>query len=236
MISLAVIGSYPNAGSPSTTTKDAASRSSKEISEGHAMLVHAILPASRVNGPGLRCVVFVQGCTLDCPSCWNKLSHSFHGTEFAVEAIQAELVNCYRQYSFDGVTFSGGEPMQQAEDLAKLAEGLRSALPTLSFGMFTGYSEKELETGRYFTRHGADQHRRRTLWRSIRDQLDFAVMGRYNRLQPSHAPMRTSANQVLRLFSSRYSESEFGERTVEITIAADGLTRTTGFPTLGNPG
>jgi hypothetical protein len=46
--------------------------------------------------------------------------------------------------------------------------------------------------------------------------------------------MRTSANQVLTLFSSRYSESEFGEQTVEITIAADGLTRTTGFPTLGN--
>jgi anaerobic ribonucleoside-triphosphate reductase activating protein len=216
---------------------DAASRSSKEISEGHAMLVHAIMPASRVNGPGLRCVVFVQGCNLGCSECWNSYTHDFHGTEFAaVEAVQAELVSCYRQYSLEGVTFSGGEPMQQAEDLAKLVQCLRSALPTLSFGMFTGYSEKELETGQYFTRRGVDQDRRRTLWRSIRDQLDFAVMGRYNRLQPSHAPMRTSANQVLRLFSSRYSESEFGEQMVEITIAADGLTRTTGFPTLGNPG
>jgi hypothetical protein len=68
-----------------------------------------------------------------------------------------ELANYRRQYSFDGVTFSGGEPMQQAEDLAKLVQGLRSALPTLSFGMFTGYSEKELETGRYFTRHGVDR-------------------------------------------------------------------------------
>jgi organic radical activating enzyme len=154
----------------------------------------------------------------------------------AVEAIQAELVSCYRHYSLDGVTFSGGEPMQQAEDLAQLVQGLRSALPTLSFGMFTGYSERELETGRYFTRHGVDQDRRRTLWRSIRAQLDFAVMGRYNHLQPSPEPMRTSANQALRLFSSRYSASEFGEQTVEITIAADGLTRTTGFPTLGTPG
>jgi anaerobic ribonucleoside-triphosphate reductase activating protein len=154
----------------------------------------------------------------------------------AIEEIQAELANYHGEYSFDGVTLSGGEPMQQAEELSKLVQGLRSALPTLSFGMFTGYSEKELETGRYFTRHGADQHGRRTLWRSMRDQLDFAVMGRYNRLQPSHAPMRTSANQALRLFSSRYTESDFGEQTVEITIAADGLTRTTGFPTLGNPG
>jgi hypothetical protein len=47
--------------------------------------------------------------------------------------------------------------------------------------------------------------------------------------------MRTSANQVLRLFSGRYSESDFGEQTVEITIAANGFTHTTGFPTLGNP-
>jgi anaerobic ribonucleoside-triphosphate reductase activating protein len=125
--------------------------------------------------------------------------------------------------------------MQQADDLAELLQELRSALPTLSLGMFTGYSEKELETGRYFTRHGVDRDRRQALWRSIRGQLDFAVMGRFNRLQPSQAPMRTSANQVLRLFSGCYSESDFGEQTVEITIAANGLTRTTGFPTLGNP-
>jgi hypothetical protein len=39
----------------------------------------------------------------------------------AVEASQAELVKCYRQYSLDGVTFSS-EPMQQAEDLAKLVK------------------------------------------------------------------------------------------------------------------
>jgi anaerobic ribonucleoside-triphosphate reductase activating protein len=125
--------------------------------------------------------------------------------------------------------------MQQAEDLDVLLQGLRSALPTLSVGMFTGYSERELETGHFFTRHGVGQGQRRALWRSIRSHLDFAVMGRYDRLQPSDAPMRTSANQVLRPFSARHTEMDFSPQTVEITIAADGLTRTTGFPTLGNP-
>ena len=199
------------------------------------MLVHAIMPASRANGPGLRCVVFVQGCNLACPRCWNSRTHAFHGTEFAIAAILAEVAIRHRQYSLDGVTFSGGEPMQQAEDLDMLLQGLRSALPRLSVGMFTGYSEEELETGRYFTRRGVDQERRRALWRSIRSHLDFAVMGRYDRLQPSDAPMRTSANQALRLFSARHTEVDFSVQTVEITIAADGLTRTTGFPTLGNP-
>lgn len=199
------------------------------------MLFHAIMPASRANGPGLRCVVFVQGCSLDCPGCWNPLSHAFRGTEVAIDAVLAEVVGCHREHSLDGVTFSGGEPMQQAGDLAELLQGLRSALPTLSFGMFTGYSEKELETGLYFTRHGVDRDQRRALWRSIRGRLDFAVMGRYDRRRPSHAPMRTSANQVLRLFTGRYAEGDFGEQTVEITIASDGLTQITGFPTLGNP-
>jgi anaerobic ribonucleoside-triphosphate reductase activating protein len=199
------------------------------------MLVHTIMPATRANGPGLRCVVFVQGCNLGCPGCWNFWGHTFRGAEFAVETILAEVVNRHRQYSFDSVTFSGGEPMQQADDLAELLQGLRSALPRLSVGMFTGYSEEELETGRYFTRRGVDQDQRLALWRSIRSQLDFAVMGRYDRLQPSDAPMRTSANQALRLFSTRHTEMDFSVQTVEITIAADGLTRTTGFPTLGNP-
>ena len=199
------------------------------------MLVHAIMPASRVNGPGLRCVVFVQGCNLACPGCWNLRTHAFHGTEFAVGTIFAEVVNRHRQYALDGVTFSGGEPMQQADDLAALLQGLRSALPTLSIGMFTGYSEEELETGHFFTRHGVGQGQRRALWRSIRSHLDFAVMGRYDRLQPSDAPMRTSANQVLRPFGARHTEMDFSVQTVEITIAADGLTRTTGFPTLGDP-
>ena len=199
------------------------------------MLVHTIMPASRANGPGLRCVVFVQGCNLGCPGCWNPWGHTFRGAEFAVETILAEVVNRHRQYSFDGATFSGGEPMQQAEDLDMLLQGLRSTLPTLSIGMFTGYSEEEIESGRFFTRQGVDEDQRRALWRSIRSQLDFAVMGRYERLQPSDAPMRTSANQVLRLFSARHTEMDFSPQTVEITIAADGLTQTTGFPTLGNP-
>lgn len=106
----------------------------------------------------------------------------FYDSRHTVETILAEVVNRHRQYSLDGVTFSGGEPMQQAEDLDMLLQSLRSALPRLSVGMFTGYSEEELETGRFFTRHGVGQDQRRALWRSIRSQLDFAVMGRYDRL------------------------------------------------------
>ena len=43
----------------------------------------------------------------------------------AIEAVLAEVVECHREHSLDGVTFSGGEPMQQARDLAELLQGLR---------------------------------------------------------------------------------------------------------------
>ena len=92
------------------------------------MLVHTIMPASRANGPGLRCVVFVRGCNLGCPGCWNLWGHAFRGPEFAVETVLAEVVIRHRQYSLDGITFSGGEPMQQADDLAALLQGLRSEI------------------------------------------------------------------------------------------------------------
>ena len=199
------------------------------------MLLHAFVPATRANGPGLRAAIYFQGCTLNCSNCWNKTTHKLEGQDVAVRDVAQRFEEARRLEMLEGVTFSGGEPMQQAGDIAELLRGVCSTLPTLSIGMFTGYSEKELETGHYFTRHGIDRDRRRTLWRSIRGQLDFAVMGRFNRHQPSDAPMRTSANQALRLFSGRYSEGDFYEQTVEITIAADGLARTTGFPTLGNP-
>ena len=48
------------------------------------MLLHAFLPASRANGPGLRAVVYFQGCNLNCAGCWNFLTHSFDGPEVSV--------------------------------------------------------------------------------------------------------------------------------------------------------
>jgi hypothetical protein len=125
--------------------------------------------------------------------------------------------------------------MQQAHELAGLLEQLRTAAPEISIGMFSGYSLAELDSGRFWTRGGGDKNERIGLWRSIQSRLDFAVMGRYNRRQPSTVPLCTSKNQKLHLFTARHSEAEFGEQAVEITISADGLTHITGFPTLGVP-
>jgi hypothetical protein len=54
------------------------------------MLLHALIPASRANGPGLRTVVFFQGCKVGCVGCWNPRTHPFHGTEIKVDAVAQE--------------------------------------------------------------------------------------------------------------------------------------------------
>ena len=98
--------------------------------------------------------------------------------------------------------------------------------------MFTGYTLHELERGRFFTFEDCPD--KMATWELIRMHLDFAVMGRYNRLSPVALPLRSSRNQRLQLFTNRYQQSDFGEPTVEC-IGQDGATTVTGFPLSGIP-
>jgi anaerobic ribonucleoside-triphosphate reductase activating protein len=200
------------------------------------MLLHAFIPASRANGPGLRSVVFFQGCTLACRNCFNPLSHSFTGADVIVAVVAERIVQARKEYGTEGVTFSGGEPMQQAPALLELMQTLRLRVPSLSFGMFSGYSDLELALGRYsiWGRDYSEGDRRR-LWQEIREHLDFAVLGRFNEAQPSGLPLRTSRSQALRMLTSRYDVRDFGPQSVEVTVHPDGRAEVTGFPILGLP-
>ncbi len=200
------------------------------------MLLHALIPASRANGPGLRAVVFFQGCTLGCPGCWNPQTHAFHGTETMVDVAAQEVLRSRQEHALEGVTFSGGEPMQQADSLLRLIQGLGRQAPELRFGMFSGYAEDELAQGRYWIwgDDSSDQRRKR-LWQEIRGCLDFAILGRFNQAQRSSLPLRTSRNQALRLFTNRYTPADFGEELTEVSIKEGGQVEVTGFPTLGLP-
>src|SRR5437762_8132499 len=144
------------------------SRNGPAISEA-TMLLHAMIPASRANGPCLRAVVFFQGCTLGCEKCFNPATHVFQGVEVAPEKVVEALVEAHREHVLEGITFSGGEPMQQAESLLALMRNLRSQAPQLSSGMFSGYSERELGEGRYWIRrHELEANEKRSLWEAVR--------------------------------------------------------------------
>jgi anaerobic ribonucleoside-triphosphate reductase activating protein len=200
------------------------------------MLLHALIPTSRANGPGLRTVVFFQGCKLHCVGCWNPNSHHFHGGDIKDEDVLQEVLRARQEHALEGITFSGGEPMQQAGSLLQLIQCLQQQAPELSFGMFSGYAEHELAQGQYWIwGDGFSQQHRKRLWHEIRAFLDFAILGRFNQAQPSHMPLRTSRNQVLRLFSDRFTPADFSEQLTEVSIHEDGQVEVTGFPIRGLP-
>ena len=79
--------------------------------------VHSIQTLGTLDGPGVRFVVFLQGCNLRCRCCHNPDTHSFDGgREYSPEEIVKEALR-YREYfgSEGGTTLSGGEPLLQAE-------------------------------------------------------------------------------------------------------------------------
>lgn len=193
------------------------------------MRIHGKIASSGVNGPGKRAVVWTQGCNLACPGCWNPNTHdAAAGESIYVSDLVDWLV---KQKGIEGYTFSGGEPMQQALELNVLVRCLKNRFPERSIGMYTGYTEKELETGQY---HSWDskvtQSLKQLLWKEVKENLDWAVMGRYNELKQINKPLVTSSNQELRLFTDRYKASDFPPQRVEFSITAGGLVTLTGFP------
>lgn len=202
------------------------------------MLIHARIESSSVNGPGRRAVLFLQGCRLGCARCWNPRSHSFNGEVHSVLDLARWVSLCQQRAGvtgLTGLTISGGEPMHQVPELLQFLRLVQSAQPELSLGMFSGYAERELEAGAYWTLTPTDVVSRRQLWADLRRRLDFAVLGRYNEQLRILEPLRTSSNQQLRLYSTRFSESDFAGPEVEITIHGEGLVAITGFPTAGLP-
>lgn len=93
---------------------------------------------SLVDGPGVRTVVFFQGCDLHCPECQNPSTWDITaGTE--IDTI--ELANLLRSESLNKkITFSGGEPLMQKDALIELIE----MLPDFDIAVYTGHEIEDV--------------------------------------------------------------------------------------------
>ncbi|WP_297670107.1 anaerobic ribonucleoside-triphosphate reductase activating protein [uncultured Desulfovibrio sp.] len=99
-----------------------------------------IVEESIVDGPGLRFVLFTQGCPHHCKGCHNPQTHSFEGG-FLLTA-EAALARIRENPLLAGVTFSGGEPFEQPQALCAVAEGVRGMGKNVV--TFTGYTYEAL--------------------------------------------------------------------------------------------
>ena len=104
------------------------------------MRIAGIVQDSIVDGPGFRFALFTQGCSHNCEGCHNPQTHDFNGgTEMTVDEIVKKLLS---NPLTDGITFSGGEPFEQASDCAEIAKIAREN--GLNVWAYTGYTFEQL--------------------------------------------------------------------------------------------
>jgi len=171
------------------------------------------LSRSAANGPGDRFVIWVQGCPLACPGCWNPDTWSFQPRLLRdTEELVSEILTIR---GIEGVTFTGGEPFMQARALAGVGHAVRKA--GLSVFVFTGYNLDELASD-------AAQE--------LLAVTDVLVSGRYVESARQHGvTWRSSSNQQVHFLTDRYSRADMEQSPeTEIRINPDGQITLTGFP------
>lgn len=122
----------------------------KQESENQAKtaMVHSIETMGLVDGPGIRTLFFLQGCPLRCAFCHNPDTQPFKGGQEMTARDILKTAQRYQNYYGEegGVTFSGGEPLAQAEFLAEALpllkeNGISVCLDTSSYGQIKFYDQ-----------------------------------------------------------------------------------------------
>ncbi|MDD3224095.1 MAG: pyruvate formate-lyase-activating protein [Clostridium sp.] len=105
--------------------------------------IHSIESMGLVDGPGIRTVVFLKGCSLRCAYCHNPDTWDSKGGQmYEPHKLLEKLIRFkpYYERSNGGVTFSGGESLLQPEFLREMLKlckenGIRTALDTAGYGL-----------------------------------------------------------------------------------------------------
>lgn len=177
----------------------------------------AFSPRTHALGPGLRAVIWVQGCPLNCLGC---ISPAWIPFKPALQMTPEEILDKFDLSAISGLTFSGGEPMEQANELATVAKRAREN-KELNIICFTGYRYERL----------------------LKDppnpgvavllaEIDLLIDGPYIQTKTEKIGLRGSANQRFIHLTHRLADYDFAshKRSVEITVT-NGQMEFIGIPT-----
>jgi anaerobic ribonucleoside-triphosphate reductase activating protein len=183
--------------------------------------LHAMELRSRANGPGVRTVVWFQGCSLGCVGCFNPATHATAVVATTTRTVEFDNILAgladAAVSGIDGLTLSGGEPMQQIDAaIALLAAARLAGLSTL---MFSGYTIEEIQA---LPRGG-----------EALALLDVLIDGRYRSELRLGQGLRGSSNQRVHLLSNRYTMRDIDDAPLgEVRIAPNGEVILTGVTPL----
>lgn len=190
--------------------------------DASCLRVYSVLHGTRVNGPGLRSAVWLQGCTLHCPGCWNPQTWPVDAGRMVLpERLAFELIE-EAHVGTDGIALSGGEPFDQPCPLGEFLAHLARVRPGWTVFAWTGYGLDELRL---------DPEKAAAL-----AYVDMIVTGRFERdkaLAPGVKPWCGSSNQEVHDLTQGRIRRQCGsgpEPVMEFHLGSDGGIVSTGFP------
>ena len=166
--------------------------------------INRYIPVTSVEGPGKRFCIWVQGCSMHCKGCANKhMWNKSGGKIFDVE----DIVSLIRQYSdeIEGVTFLGGEPLEQISAVCYIAKKIKEMNLTVVF--FTGNKYTDIIDNKDV--------------QELCKYVDILIDGKYEQEKADYSrPWVGSKNQKFYFLSNAYDESVLSnyKNNVEIRI------------------
>lgn len=168
------------------------------MTAGVYLNVAKTLSHSRANGPGVRAVIWVQGCTIGCPGCYNAFTHPHEKRSLVAPELIAGWVSSLE--GIDGVSFSGGEPFEQAKAIKQVIAAVRLKSPNLTFFSFSGFDFDVLQESSEEDVAG------------LLNELDMLSAGPYvHSLRQPNLLWRGSSNQKLHYLTDVYCEHQESE-------------------------
>ena len=116
---------------------------------------------SRINGPGNRLVIWVQGCMFRCKGCFNPETHPYTKKHLVDVIDLVKMIN--EDMTIEGITISGGEPFCYTKQLEELFQNISSHLTII---VYSGFSIEEINQNLSV--------------KKLLKMIDLAIVGRYD--------------------------------------------------------
>jgi anaerobic ribonucleoside-triphosphate reductase activating protein len=159
-------------------------------------------------------VIWFQGCSRGCPGCFNPLTHD-RDSGFLVPV--DELVRRIQEAesSIEGITMSGGEPLEQPQQLHRLLEDVRRTTD-LSVVLYSGYTFEEIPGVPF--------------GKNILDHVDVLIAGPFVESRRTGFGLLGSSNQRVHFLTDRYSSIHIKDiPDSEIRIESGGMISISGL-------
>ena len=173
------------------------------------MKIYRIIKNTTVEGPGKRFCIWVQGCSRHCQGCFAKETWDFSlGVSYSVSEL-FEMIK--KQNNIEGVTFLGGEPFEQKDELLELIKLVKCE--NLSVVCFTGFTIEDLKS------------KNDSVINELLGNIDLLIDGGFEIQNfDLSRPWVGSSNQRYIFLSNRYNYSQIMEykNKIEMRIASNG--------------